>query len=168
MATAEAIRALEPVTELACLSAHGQLYGVGVRQIREIVRSHQLTPLPNAPVLIEGVIDLRGVMLPVIDLGRAIGQGPLKQGPRMRIAVLEANDMSFGLLVDTAVDVFAVGPDDLCDAPALATRTGYDAVRGMLRRENGPPILVLSLEHLLERVRLSTLPVGEASEGSES
>jgi hypothetical protein len=59
--------------ELACLEVRGQIYGVDVQQVREIVRSQTLTPLPRAPELVEGVIDLRGVIVPVVDLGRALG-----------------------------------------------------------------------------------------------
>jgi purine-binding chemotaxis protein CheW len=137
--------------ELACFRAGGVLYGVDVLQVREIVRAQAVTPLPNAPALIEGVIDLRGAVLPVVDLGRALG-GRAAEGADVRIAVIEHEELALGLRVDAAVDVLGAPAHCVETAPALATNAGYDAVRAIVRRDGAPPVLVLSLEHLLESV----------------
>ena len=71
--------------------------------------------------------------------------------------------MVLGLRVDAAVDVIAVDGSQVDEPPALATRAGYDTVSQVVRRADAPPVLVLSLEHLLERVYRSTL----ASAGAE-
>ena len=123
----------------------------------QIVRSQDLTPLPKAPRLIEGVIDLRGVMMPVVDLGRALGEEPLEAGARTRVAVVEISEMTFGLRVEAAVDILSVHPGDLSEPPALAMHTGYDAIRAVVRRPGAPPVLVLSLEHLLESIFVSAI-----------
>lgn len=144
--------------ELACFEAGGRVYGVEVMQIREIVRSQEVTALPRAPRLIEGVIDLRGTVVPVLDLGRALDGEPVPEGPSARIAVLEVDGMVFGLRVEAAVDVASVEAGAVQETPALATQAGYDAVRAIARRPGAPPVLVLSLEHLLEAVYRSALP----------
>jgi purine-binding chemotaxis protein CheW len=149
--------------ELACFEVHGQLYGIDVQQIREIVRSQTVTPLPRAPGLIEGVMDLRGAIIPVIDAGRALGDRPSAEGPRARIAIVEVDGLVFGLRVDGAADVIAVAAADVGEPPPLVAHAGYDAVRAVVRRE-GKPTLVLSLEHLLERVYRSALGGRESSE----
>lgn len=154
--------------ELACFEVHGQLFGIDVQQIREIVRSQTVTPLPRAPGLIEGVVDLRGTIIPVVDAGRALGDRPSAEGPRARIAIVEVDGLVFGLRVDGAADVIAVAAGDVGEPPPLVAHAGYDAVRAVVRRE-GKPTLVLSLEHLLERVYRSALggrAVAEA-EGAE-
>jgi purine-binding chemotaxis protein CheW len=143
--------------ELACLEVRGQLFGIDVQQIREIVRSQAVTPLPKAPGLIEGVIDLRGTIVPVIDLARALGNAPSAEGPRTRIAIVEVEGLVFGLRVDAAADVLAVAAADVDGPPPLVAQAGYDAVRAVVRREGGEPALVLSLEHLLESVYRSAL-----------
>jgi purine-binding chemotaxis protein CheW len=143
--------------DLACFGMRGRLYGIDVMQIREIVRSQEVTPLPRAPELIEGVIDLRGVVIPVVDLGRALDGEAVADGPQTRIAVLEVEEMALGLRVESAVDVLSVEADALCEPPALAVQAGYDVVRGVVRRPDGPPVLVLSMEHLLERLYRSAL-----------
>jgi purine-binding chemotaxis protein CheW len=143
--------------ELACFEVRGQLFGIDVQQIREIVRSQVVTPLPQAPGLIEGVIDLRGAIVPVVDLGRALCGQPIEDGRRARIAIVEVEGLVFGLRVDAAADVMAVSAADVDAPPPLVAQAGYDAVRAVVRREGAAPALVLSLEHLLESVYRSAL-----------
>jgi purine-binding chemotaxis protein CheW len=149
--------------ELACFEVRGQLFGIDVQQIREIVRSQVVTPLPQAPGLIEGVIDLRGVIIPVVDLGRALCGAPIEHGRRARIAIVEVEGLVFGLRVDAAADVLAVAAADIDAPPPLVAQAGYDAVRAVVRREGAEPALVLSLEHLLESVYRSALAAPAAS-----
>ena len=152
----------ETTVDLACFETRGRVYGIDVLQIREIVRCQEVTPLPKAPELIEGVIDLRGAVVPVIDLGHALCRERADEGPETRIAVLELDGMVLGLRVDAAVDVISVAARDVDDPPALATQAGYDTVRAVVRRADAPPVLVLSLEHLLESVYRSALHSAEA------
>lgn len=131
-------------------------YALDVSQVREVVRWEPVTPLPKAPRLIEGVVDLRGVVVPVVDLGRALGGEPVQGGSDARIAIVEIDGLVVGLAVDEAVEVVSVDVSALEDPPALATQAGYDATRAVVRREDAP-ILVLSLEHVLESVYRSAL-----------
>ena len=147
----------ESYVTLGCFEVAGQVYAIDVSQIREVVRWQAVTPLPNAPTLIEGVVDLRGSVVPVVDLARALGLGSVKSGVRARIAVTEVEGLVMGLAVDAAVDVLPVDVTRLEDPPALATQTGYDAARAVVRRPDAEPIMVLSLEHLLETVYRSAL-----------
>jgi len=147
--------------DVACFEAAGRVYGIDVLQIREIVRAQQVTPLPNAPALIEGVVELRGAIVPVVDLGRALGGEPVHSEGSARIAVLEVDDMLLGLRVEAAVDVLSVGIGSVAAPPALATNSGYEAVRAVVRRSDAPPVMVLSLDHLLESVYRSAKPLQE-------
>lgn len=127
---------------------HGRVYGVDVLGVREIVHDAPVTPLPKAPTLIEGVIDLRGRMLPIFDLGRALGGEPVAG----QIAVLEIGGLVLGMRVASAVDVLSVEPAEL-QAPAGIVGAGLGPVRGVVRRPDAQPVLVLGLEVLLEAVR---------------
>jgi purine-binding chemotaxis protein CheW len=149
------------LVDLACVEVRGRLYGLDVAQIREIVRAQEVTPLPRAPALIEGVIDLRGAVIPVIDLCRALHGTPAEEGPTLRIAVLEVDGMAIGLRVEAAVDVLSIDAGSVDEPPALATQAGYDAVRAVIRRPDASPVLVLSIEHLLENVYRSARGGGE-------
>lgn len=142
---------------LGCFEVHGRMYALDVSQVREVVRWQPVTPLPSAPDLIEGVIDLRGSVVPVVDLARALGLDAIQPGPRTRIAVSEVDGLVMGLTVDAALEVLPIEVARLEDPPPLATQTGYDAIRAVVRRPEADPVLVLSLEHLLEKIYRSAL-----------
>ena len=146
---------------LGCFEVGGRVYALDVTYIREVVRWQPVTPLPKAPTLIEGVIDLRGAVVPVVDLGRVLGSDPVKTGNRSRIAVAEVEGLVLGLSVDAAIEVLPVNVTAMEDPPSLATQAGYDTTRAVVRRPDADPILVLSLEHLLESIYRSALPTKE-------
>lgn len=150
--------------ELAIFAVRGQEYAVDVTQVREIVRAQDVTALPKAPALIEGVIDLRGAVVPVVDLARALGEDPVEPGPSARIVLIEGDGLVFGLRVGSATEVLAADAGSLEAPPALATQAGYDAVRAVVRRPEARPVMVLSVEHLLEAVFRS----GLSAQGDEA
>lgn len=151
----------ENLVNLATVEVDGRLFALDASQVREVVRWQAVTPLPRSPDLIEGVVDLRGRVIPVVDLGRALGARPVDGGPRARIAVVEVDGMILGLAADAAREILSVPASRLEDPPALATQSGYEVTRAVVRRPDAPPVLVLSLESLLESVYRSVLPSEE-------
>ena len=142
---------------LGCFEVGGGVYAIDVNCVREVVRWQSVTPLPKAPALIDGVIDLRGGVVPVVDLGRALEGTPVEVGTRTRIAIVEVEGLILGLVVDAAIEVLPVNVAAMEDPPNLAVQAGYDAARAVVRRPDAAPILVLSLEHLLESIYRSSL-----------
>jgi len=157
----------DSAVNLACFDVKGQIYALEVAHVREIVRLQEITPLPNAPALIEGVVDLRGAVIPVLDLARVLGRGQSGDGMHARIVVLEFEGLLMGLWVDAATDVLTLDPDRLEDVPTLASHAGYDAVRHVVRRPHDSPVMVLALEDLVENVYRSALRNG-GSGGEDS
>lgn len=143
---------------LACFEIKGQPYAIDISYVLEIVRTMQISPLPNAPSLIEGVIDLRGSVIPVVDLVRVLSRGKADTGLNSRIIVLEVEGLVLGIQVDAATDVLSFDTQHMEDVPDLATHAGYDAVRHVVRRPNETPIMVLSVEALIENIYRSALP----------
>ncbi len=143
---------------LACFEADSRHYALDVTLVREIVRSQEITPLPNAPELIEGVVELRGGVIPVLDLGRVLGGARTQTSTSSRIVVLECDGLLLGLCVDAATDVLSLDPVLLEDVPELASLAGYDTIRAVVRRPDAAPVMVLSLENILENVYRSALP----------
>ncbi len=139
----------------------GRPVAIDVANVREVVRRQPVTPLPRSPALIEGVIDLRGALVPVVDLGRALNDRKVEPSSSTRIVVAETDGLVIGLTVDSAIEVLQVGAASLEDPPALATHAGYDAARAVVRRPDSEPIVVLSLEYLLESVYRSVLTTRE-------
>lgn len=160
---AELARQHDNHVDLATFEVQGRIYALDVAQIREIVRGQEVTPLPRAPALIEGVIDLRGLVVPVVDLGRALHGELAEETPDTRIVLIEVDGLLMGLRVDAAIDVLAADAGSLEAPPALASHAGYDAVRAVVRRAEARPVLVLSLEFLLESVYRSALGAHEGT-----
>ena len=142
---------------LGCFEVAGRVYAVDVSQIREVVRWIEPTPLPESPELIAGVFDMRGAIVPVVDLARALGLPPIEPNLTARIVVVEVDGMIMGLGVQAALEVVPVDVASLQDTPALATQAGYDVARAIVRRPDGDPFVVLSLDNLLERIYRSAL-----------
>jgi purine-binding chemotaxis protein CheW len=149
--------------ELACFELAGACFAVDVAQVREISRCPPLAPLPHAPGLIEGVADLAGSILPILDLGRLLGLAPVSAPERARLVVLESDGLCFGLRIPPAVEVLSVPLADVEALPTLAIQAGYEVVRAVVRRPGASPLLVLSLEALLERVFRSAAGQEEAA-----
>jgi len=137
---------------LGCFEVGGRIIALDVANVREVVRWQPVTPLPRSPELIDGVIDLRGALVPVVDLGRALNDCKVEPSMGTRIVVVETGGLVVGLTVDSAVEVLQVGAASLEDPPTLVTHAGYDVARAVVRRPDSEPIVVLSLEHLLESV----------------
>jgi purine-binding chemotaxis protein CheW len=146
---------------LGCFEVGGRLIAIDVANVREVVRWQPVTPLPKSPALIDGVIDLRGTLVPVVDLGRALDEREVVPATGTRIVVAETDGLVIGLTVDAAVEVLQISATSMEDPPTLATQAGYDAARAVVRRADAEPIVVLSLESLLEAVYRSVLTTHE-------
>jgi purine-binding chemotaxis protein CheW len=146
------ITSSENEVTLGCFEVADRVIAIDVANVREVVRWQPVTPLPKSPALIDGVIDLRGALVPVVDLGRALNESNVEPSTGTRIVVTETDGLVVGLTVDSAIEVLQIGASRMEDPPALATHAGYDAARAVVRRPDAEPIVVLSLEYLLESV----------------
>ncbi len=140
--------AVDPVA-LVCFEVAGRSYAIDVSHMREVVRWQPTTPLPNAPPPIAGVLDLRDLVVPVLDMGLALGGAPVQAGPNARILVIEFDEMLVGLAVEAATDVLSLPPSGVDALPAFAQKAGYEAVGAVVRRAQAEPILVLRVDQLL-------------------
>ncbi len=95
-------------------------YGVPVRDVREIVGALPTTPIPGSSHHVLGVVNLRGKVVPVIDLRLRLGLPPIDTGPRSCIVVCQGRSTLFGLLVDGVVEVVTVRGADIEPPPAVA------------------------------------------------
>ena len=152
----------ENFVTLTCFEVGGGQYALDVSSVRAVVRWQPITPLPQAPALIQGVVDLRDAVIPVVDLGRVLRGQPVTPGNRTRLMVVAIDGLALGLVVDSVLDVRSVDVSCLEDPPALVTQAGYETARAVVRQANAPPVLVLSLENLLERVYRSAIQIEEA------
>jgi len=140
--------AVEASEHLATFYLAREEYGVDVKQVQEIRRVAEITSVPRAPEFVRGVINLRGRILPVLDLRRRLGLGEVVVDRASRILVVRLKDRMLGLLVDGASQVLKVPISQVEPAPEEVVQKGGDYIRGVAKLADRLIILV-DLERLL-------------------
>jgi purine-binding chemotaxis protein CheW len=125
-----------------------ETYGVPITSVHEIVRVPQVTAVPDAPDYIEGVINLRGRIVSIIDLRKRLGV-TAGTGTKNRILVAESRGKLVGLVVDSASEVLKIPGSDVEPPPALL-QGGLNCITGV-GKLSGRLIILLDLERLLDR-----------------
>ena len=126
-----------------------ETYGVPITSLHEIVRVPEITAVPDAPEYMEGVINLRGKIVSVIDLRKRFGVKQLETSRRNRILVVEFNGRLSGLIVDSASEVLKIALTDIEPPPAVMQENGMSCVTG-LGKYKGRLIMLLETSKLLE------------------
>ncbi len=142
----------------------GEEYGVPIHQVREIIRVSGVTMVPNSPSYMEGVINLRGRVLPVLNLRKRLKLAPKDTGKASRIVVAEAGDKVIGLLVDAVSHVIKVAPESVESAPEEVLEIDTDYITGVGKLKNRL-IILLDLERLLRRENIEV--AGVTDKGGE-
>ncbi len=94
-------------------------FGVDIKEVREIIRLEEITTIPNAQGFIEGVINLRGKIIVVIDLATKLGMPLSEHTKNTKIIIIERNELSVGMVVDSATEVLHLALEDIKPAPEL-------------------------------------------------
>jgi len=124
-------------------------YGVPITSLREIVRVPEITSVPDAPEYVEGVINLRGKIVSVLDLRKRLGEVTVAPSKRNRILVVEHHGRLCGLIVDSASDVLKIPAQDIDPSPTEFVEGGLNCVTG-LGKYQGRLIVLLDIEKVLE------------------
>ena len=132
-------------------------YGIGILKVREIIGMLAITPVPQTPAFVKGVINLRGQVIPVVDLRLKFGMAELEYTERTSIIVVEVrgqnSNIPIGIVVDAVSEVVNIKGEDIEDTPTFGTRLDTDYILGMAKTDGGVKILldidrVLSAEEL--------------------
>jgi purine-binding chemotaxis protein CheW len=126
-----------------------ETYGVPITSLHEIVRVPEITAVPDAPEFMEGVINLRGKIVSVIDLRKRFGAREASVHRRNRILVVEHLGRLSGLIVDSASEVLKIPGADVEPPPAVMQETGLTCVTGLCKYK-GRLIMLLDMNKLLE------------------
>jgi purine-binding chemotaxis protein CheW len=130
-----------------------ELYAVDVRHAREVIELHSLSRMPNAPPWIRGFINLRGAVVPVIDVRLKFGMGETPIAARTRVVIVELGEdgdgMVVGVLVDAATDVLEIEAREIQPPPRFGARFSRAYVHGMVRRDDRV-LVVLDAQKVFE------------------
>ena len=125
-----------------------ETYGVPITSLHEIVRVPEITVVPDAPVYLEGVINLRGKIVSVMDLRKRFGEKQVALNKQNRILVVEHSGKLAGLIVDSASEVLKIPAADVEAAPSVFQEGGLNCVSG-LGKVKGRLVVLLDMNKLL-------------------
>ena len=135
-------------------------YGIGILKIREIIGMMPVTSVPQTPEFVKGVINLRGKVIPVVDLRLRFGMEAIDYSDRTCIIVVEiegpAGTIQIGIVVDAISEVLNIKGEDIEDTPTFGTKLDTDYILGMAKMEGGVKIL-LDIDRVLNDEALSAL-----------
>lgn len=174
MATAQAnidpgdITAVEDATDqYLTFMLDGEEYGVEILQVQEIKGWDVATPVPNTPDYVLGVINLRGAVVPVIDLRRHFNLEPITFDPTTVIIVVkvagEGSDRTVGIVVDAVSEVYRFKRGDVQPSPDLGNSVSTEVIRGLVAVED-KMVILLEINRLINSGVLDTVAasIGEA------
>jgi purine-binding chemotaxis protein CheW len=133
-----------------------ETFGVRIGSVREIVRVPEITSVPNASETIEGVINLRGKIIPVMDLRKRFGQVEISSDKKNRILVVELDNKLIGLIVNSASEVLKIPPSEI-ESPGSVFADGESSYVTGVGKLNGRLIILLDISKLLHRPEFKKL-----------
>jgi len=131
-------------------------YGVEITQVQEIIRVMETTRVPKAPTFIKGVINLRGKVIPVIELKKRFGLTECNIDDQTRIIVVEVQDYTVGMIVDCVSEVLRLSSESIEPTPPVFSNLSDEYIRGVGKLENRLLIL-LDLDKILSISEMSEL-----------
>ena len=159
----------EQVSQFLTFELAAEIYAINILFIREIIEYGNLTQVPMVPDFIAGVINLRGSVVPVIDLSSRFGRSETLITKRTSIVIIEIasnNEMlEIGIMVDIVNEVLEISADAIEDAPSFGASIRTDFISGM-GKIDGKFLIILDVERVLSLEELSV--VSELTIGSES
>ncbi|MDO9430797.1 MAG: chemotaxis protein CheW [Pseudomonadota bacterium] len=138
--------------ELISVRIGGQQFALDIMAVREIRGWSASTPVPHAPSYVVGMINLRGVVLAVVDLSARLGLGACQPDSSSVVVVAHINDVPVGLLVDAVCDIIAVTEDMVQPPPGVGTDEVREFVQGIISTDEGI-VTLLCLDQVLPVVR---------------
>ncbi len=159
----------------------GEAFALGILHIKEIIEYGDITEVPMMPEFIRGVINLRGRVVPVVDLAARFGRGTTTVAKRTGIVIVETvsshdgdgddKQQDIGIIVDAVNEVVDIGSKDIEPAPAFGARIRPDFINGMAK-QNGRFIILLNVDRVLSVTEMANLSKAvvddyQSSEGYE-
>lgn len=135
-------------------------YGIGILKIKEIIGMMSITSVPQTPDFVKGVINLRGKVIPVVDLRLRFSINPIDYNDRTCIIVVEiggrGTDIVIGIVVDSVSEVLNIKNEDIEDTPTFGTALDTEYILGMAKMEGKVKIL-LDIDKVLKAEEVEAL-----------
>ncbi len=151
----EIIQQKDTIKQLVTFTVNMEEYGLEILQVQEVVRLPHITRLPRAPIFIKGVINLRGNIIPIIDLREKFGLEAKQYTETTRVIIVEVSEKKIGMIVDTVSQVVRVPESKIAPPPPMISGIAHEYLAGVVRMEDRLIILlkiddILSTEEVLQ------------------
>ena len=144
----------DPVLQWVTYHLEGEVYGVNVMQVQEVLRITEIAPVPGAPDYVIGIINLRGNVVTVIDSRRRFGLMSKEPDDLSRIIIVEVNGNVIGMLVDSVAEVVYLRQSEIETAPNVGKNDSSQYIQGVSSSDDGLLILV-DVDRLLSEEEIS-------------
>lgn len=137
-----------------------ELFGINVNAILQIIAIPTITPIPKTPTFVKGVINLRGKIIPVIDLRLRFSLAQADYDERTAIIIIKTtmnnSDIFIGIIVDTVLEVMDITADQIEDRPAFGVKLDTEYILGMAKVK-GKVVTLLDIENVLSKEELVSM-----------
>jgi purine-binding chemotaxis protein CheW len=137
-----------------------EIFGVPIHAVQEIVRVPEVTMVPEMPSFVEGVINLRGRIVSIIDVNKRLKIGGSVRTKASRILIVDVDKKVVGLLVDAVTEILRLPPDSIEPAPEIVTSIGSEYIMGVGKLP-GKLIILLELQKILRPEEIKRLAADE-------
>jgi purine-binding chemotaxis protein CheW len=136
------------VDQFVVFQLEDELYGVDIHQVRGIEKVLPLTRVPNAPSYVKGVCNLRGSVIPVINLKERLALTQTRDDKNAKIIIINVGKHTVGMTIDGANDVVSINPQDIEPSPSLISGVDAQFIQGVAKISNRL-LIILNLERIL-------------------
>lgn len=157
-----------PVTHVVEFRLGEDLFGINVARVFEVIRYPTVRTLPHTPPFLEGAAELRGAVLPIVDLRKRFGIEPGPPAPETRVIVTDLGGEKIGLVVDRVLGVIRVAANDLQAAPKYFKGLAARYLEALVPREDRSVIVLNTDEILSSKEKIQLRGAGRASAPKES
>ncbi len=138
-----------------------ELYGINIMEVNEIIKLTEITSIPNAPEFVEGVITLRGEIIPIVDLGKRFNF-PKKEFTEDEellrgIIIINVEDMTIGIIIDQVNRVINITREQIQPPPQIIAGIGAEYIQGVVKLEDSTLLVILNINKLFSKKELMLL-----------
>jgi purine-binding chemotaxis protein CheW len=144
---------------------NNELYGVDILKVQEIRGWTEVTNIPNAPEFIRGVVNLRGAIVPILDMRRRFKMDELVFTHQTVVIVVNVSDRTIGMVVDAVSDVVNIPIEELRPAPDFGTGIDASFLQGLAPIDEQTMVILLNIDEMLQACELVQLDEMTESEG---
>jgi purine-binding chemotaxis protein CheW len=137
------------ILQLASFYLSGTLCGIDINQVQEVNEDLNITQVPLSPDYVEGIMNLRGQIVTIINQGLKLGLSRTKIGPESRVVIVNSKEEQIGVLVDKVTDVITISRAEIADSPANINGIQGKFFDGIFHTENNELMALLNIEEVL-------------------